>query len=74
MLIPHFAATAPVKLVVRAMQAAEAGHAAKDAREEVIELQMAAQAKDRENAKLWDQACCMLLLCFRASQCNSCLL
>ena len=35
----------------------EAGRAAQSAREEVIELQMAAQAKDRENAKLWDQVC-----------------
>ena len=38
------------------MQAGEAGRAAQHAREEVVELQMAAQAKDRENAKLWDQA------------------
>ena len=36
-------------------QASEATRAAQTSREQVVELQMAAQAKDKENAKLWEQ-------------------
>ena len=40
----------------RCVQASEASRAAHSSREEVVELRMAAQAKDKENAKLWEQA------------------
>ena len=37
------------------VQASEASRAAQTSREQVVELQLAAQAKDKENAKLWEQ-------------------
>ena len=42
-------------------QASEAARAAQTSREQVVELQMAAQAKDKENAKLWEQVQLMSL-------------